>query len=88
MLERRPELAGKPFQPTDRNVASMFEESFCGMCLKDQLYRQGKGEGCEILMLAFLFELGDAAYPTEWVHDKEGSPTCTAFEPIAADGGT
>lgn len=54
---------------------------FCEQCTQNKFdYETGKGETCNILMLTMIRDFSDEDYPTEWVFDSEGCPTCTAFE--------
>ena len=36
-------------------------------------------KGCLIIADTFAFEITDPKYPKEWVYDKDGRPSCTAF---------
>ena len=39
------------------------------------------GQRCEINGLTMIYQVGEAEYPTEWQHGKDGQPCCTAFIP-------
>jgi hypothetical protein len=66
-----PQYAGKPYRPSNGTEGMIFEERFCDHCTK--------GFDCQIFINAFLFDIGDADYPEEWIYDQDGRPTCTAW---------
>lgn len=68
-----PEAAGKPYRPSNGTEGMMFEEEFCCRC------HVGIDE-CDIVVRAHAFSLRDSDYPSEWVYDADGRPTCTAFD--------
>jgi hypothetical protein len=65
----------------------MFMERWCDHCARDAAARNGKFEhGCRILAATFVFDVGDPAFPKEWIraaNDREwpGTARCTAFVP-------
>lgn len=71
-----PQCAGKPYRPSNGTEGMIFEESFCDRCVKDD----DEDNLCAIHTNALLFDIGDDDYPKEWVFDKDGRPTCTAFD--------
>jgi len=72
-----PEKAGQPYRPSNGTEGTMFEEMFCGQCIHDE-----GPHGCPLAALANAFDLDDAEFPRDkWVHDENGSPKCTDFEP-------
>lgn len=75
------EKTSKPYRPSNGIEGYIFEEEFCCRC---RHYKKVDTEtwDCDmnILNLASLHSVDDPHYPTEWVHDEDGNPTCTAFE--------
>ena len=80
----RRKVAGKPYRPANGTEGMIFDEHWCDSCTRDAKFRAGGFEvaedGCKILANTFVFDIDDPEYPTEWVHDADGHPTCTAFE--------
>ncbi len=76
-----PQCAGKPYRPSNGTEGEMFQEQFCYSC------RLGQDEDnpCDILTRSFAFSIGDADYPKEWVHDRNGRPTCIAFHDVLSE---
>ena len=79
-------LAGKPYQPSTGTEGACFFEAWCCHCARDKAMREGvdiddcdDNEKCELIANSMAFEPGQAGYPVEWIHDKEGVPCCTAF---------
>ncbi len=70
-----PECAGKPYRPSNGTEGEIFQEMFCYRCVHDE------GDGCEIVLLSWLYKIDEPKYPKEWVFDKEGCPTCIKFKP-------
>lgn len=79
-----PALSGKPYRPSNGMEGESFIGVFCQHCKRGEYERTGKNpeQACDILSRSFWNNVGDPEYPTEWVHDKKGRPTCTAFESI------
>jgi hypothetical protein len=68
-------LTGKPYRPSNGTEGDLFMAHLCQRCVAFA----DCGAECEIVMRAFAFDIDDADYPLEWMHDGEGWPTCTAF---------
>lgn len=60
----------KKYRPSNRAENRAFQRKFCCRCAKDT------DNICEILDNALE---QNTSYPTEWIYDKEGQPTCAAF---------
>lgn len=73
-----PQCAGEPYRPSNGTEGEMFCEQHCYSCR----YDQDEDDPCDILTRSFAFSLEDADYPMEWVYDREGRPTCTAFHDV------
>lgn len=76
-----PDQAGKPYRPSNGTEGEMFQEGLCHRCARDP---DTGGSMCEILLASMLFSIGDPGYPPEWVYDRTGRPTCTAFHDAAS----
>lgn len=82
-----PQCANKPYRPSNGTEGEMFCEQFCYLCRYDQY----EDDPCDILTRSLICSVGDADYPEEWLYDRNGRPTCTAFhdvmsaEPAAGD---
>ena len=72
-------FANKPYLPSNGTEGMVFDEAWCSRCKRDMAFRNGVGEGCPILAASF------RGQPKEWVHDKDGEPTCTAFAPMGGE---
>ena len=59
------------YRPSNETEGMFFTDQFCERCKK------GK---CEILALTMSLDVNDVGYPSEWIHDDNGKPTCTAFD--------
>lgn len=66
-----PQAAGKSYRPANGTEGEIFMGQYCYQC---RLYDE-----CEIWMDTMLYNKECPDYPKEWVFDKEGVPTCTAF---------
>lgn len=78
VLYQFPELAGKPFRPSNGTEGMIFEEHFCSQCIH-QNPDPTKGKNCDTACAAFCFDLKDKDYPKEWIYDSEGWPICTKW---------
>lgn len=76
-----PQCAGEPYRPSNGTEGEMFMEQFCYRCR----YDQDENDPCDILTRSLWLGLADADYPTEWVYDREGRPTCTAFHDVLSE---
>lgn len=69
----------RPFRPSNGTAGMEFEQRWCERCRWE--------DGCSILPLTLVLEVGDPGYPPEWVcgekWPRKGAPQpqCTAFEP-------
>ena len=79
--------AGKPYRPSNGEEGEGFRISFCIQCVRGGYERTGvlADKPCDILERSFWNKIDDPDYPTEWVYDQDGDPTCTAFEPVEDD---
>lgn len=82
----------QPWRPASYREGLNFTKSFCDRCRRDPRNsgkrdpEAGNSDLCNILLRTALHELGDPAYPKEWVSGgTSASATCTAFDPV--DGG-
>lgn len=73
------------YRPSNGTEGEGFMAVYCEECERDRLFREGRGEGCEILSRSLIFDIDDEAYPTEWQY-RDGRGTCTAFLPSAEPG--
>ncbi len=70
----------KPYRPSNGTEGMIFQEKFCDNCIHDKEWREKDKNPCQILSNTLMYERRDAEYPKEWVHDRAGKGTCTAFE--------
>ena len=72
---------GEPYQPSNGIEGMAFMDDFCDQCSRDEKYKetQAAEDGCGILVRTLVLSIGDPGYPTEWIYDGDGRPTCTAF---------
>jgi hypothetical protein len=70
-------VSAQPYRPSNSDEGLGFEHAWCNRCGHDREWREGGWEtgvgGCHILAAAY------ADQAAEWVYDKHGKPTCTAF---------
>lgn len=71
-------LSGKPYRPSNGTEGEIFQHNFCLNCIHENLESE---TWCEILTRTMYYKVTDASYPTEWIHNDEGEPTCTNFAP-------
>ena len=71
---------GESYRPANGTEGEIFMSHFCEKCKKDGYTDDTPEKGCQILAFSMAYEIGDPDYPAEWVYDKDGLPTCTAFE--------
>lgn len=76
-----PQCAGKPYRPSNGTEGEMFQEQFCYRCRNDQ----NDDDPCEILTATMFYTVNAPKYPKEWVYDKDGRPTCTAFHDVQSE---
>lgn len=62
------------YRPSNGTEGDVFQGRFCERCTK--------AETCDIPARSMAFDVTDAEYPREWVRDKAGNGTCTAFERV------
>jgi len=72
--------AGEKYRPANGTEGQIFEAKWCHKCKKS--FAIGDEEDCQIFARAFLFGTDDSEYPTEWIYDAQGKPTCTAFDHV------
>lgn len=82
--EAWPEMAGKPYRPGSGTEGMAFDEQWCDHCARDAAYRDAGDDAdpaiaCQILSDTFVYDIDDPNYPKEWVYDRNGCPSCTAF---------
>ena len=82
-VEPWPDMAGKPYRPGSGTEGIAFDEAWCDHCARDAAFRNDPdidpALGCQIIADTFAFDIKDPRYPKEWVHDRNGRPSCTAF---------
>lgn len=69
--EREP---GKVYQPSNATEFDAFYSQVCASCRHDDK------DDCEIIGYAMAFRPEDDLYPKEWIYNKDGRATCTAYE--------
>lgn len=62
------------YRPSNGTEGDIFKADFCQRCQRDA----DADAPCEILTNSMVFDINDAAYPSEWIKDERG-PRCTAF---------
>jgi len=67
---------GETYQPCNGSEGTAFIDHFCSKCGKDLQ------EDCDVLTATMILPSGDPNYPTEWVYNENGNPTCTAFDDV------
>ena len=65
---------GEAYEPSNATEFDAFYTAICASCRKDD------NEDCQIIMYAMGTSIGDENYPSEWIINKNGNPTCSAFE--------
>jgi hypothetical protein len=75
-------VTDRPYCPSNGSEGEGFEERFCNRCEREAEYRStGDGRtGCTILTAAYMFDMKEAEYPSEWITNEKGDSRCTAFE--------
>lgn len=78
---RHHDMAGKPYRPSTGSEGADFQARWCDLCSRDKAFREDPdfGESCPIVADTFAFDIADPRYPKEWIHDRDGRPSCTAF---------
>ena len=74
--------AGKRYRPSNGDEGERFQARWCADCRRDDFDDETGEGGCEILVRAFAFDVGDAEYPGEWQYGDDGQPVCTAFDDV------
>lgn len=72
-----PEMAGKPYEPSNGDEGRMFMERFCEMCIRED---RDAEIFCPISTDMLIGEQRE-----EWTHDERGRPVCTAYKPLTWD---
>lgn len=70
---------GDPYRPSNGTEGCMFESLWCEPCAMENYDPETNTGGCDILMRSLAFNLNDAEYPKEWIHNEYGQPCRTAF---------
>ena len=81
---RKAERAVQRYRPSNGTEGDAFIAAFCERCERDRAFREGTGDGCEILARTLVLDVDDPDYPTEWTYDTDEMPTCTAFVPLGS----
>lgn len=77
---RLKERAGQKYRPSNGSEGDMFMSRYCCTCVKDQAFREDRGDSCPIVAATFCYDEDDPLYPAEWVYGPDGQPTCLAYE--------
>jgi hypothetical protein len=80
LAERIRKSGDKSYRPSNGTEGDMFQALWCEQCKRDADFKDGEGEGCQIIAMTMCVDVDDPEYPKEWTHDSEGQPCCTAFE--------
>jgi len=75
----------RAYRPSNGTEGMIFQEEFCDQCSKDNPSLETGAGGCEIMFRSMCHDVDDPEYPTEWVYDDNGEPTCTAFSKRSED---
>lgn len=67
----------KSYIPSNGTEGMWFAEKFCEQCIHCNPDPSKKPQ-CDIMARAWLHGINDKEYPTEWVYDENGEPTCLA----------
>lgn len=65
------------WRPRSIDEAAWFQMSFCDQCVRDQAFREDRGDSCSIAAQGFGVAVG-LEPPPEWV-EEAGEVSCTAF---------
>jgi hypothetical protein len=76
-----PGTPGEPYQPPNGLTGAAFIDCWCNTCERDRAFREDRGDSCPIVADTMIYQPDDPEYPKEWVHDSDGVPICTAYEP-------
>ncbi len=79
-----PEHIGQPYRPGSGTEGMAFDEEWCEHCTRDKAYRDGGPDAdpaiaCQIIADTFAYDIDHPKYPKEWIYDRDGRPSCTAF---------
>jgi hypothetical protein len=66
------------FRPANGSHGEWFMEKFCYQCKHDN----PPDTMCQIIGNTMAHQIDDPEYPSEWIYDDNGHPTCTKFEPL------
>lgn len=71
-------MENRKYRPSNGTEGEGFIEHYCMNCIHCNPDPNGKKQ-CDILMRTFAFGVNDPNYPSEWIYDEKGSPTCTEW---------
>ena len=68
------------FKQSNSDQGSCFESDYCLNCRRYRRSKQTDDYYCRIRLYTFAYDIDDPEYPSEWIYQEDGSPTCTAFD--------
>ncbi len=74
-------MMSRKYRPSSGSEGLDFEAQFCWVCQREATFRETQDgtDACPIVRAAFMFEVTDKEYPTQWIEDESG-PRCIEFE--------
>ncbi|MGR9072803.1 MAG: hypothetical protein ACU833_07040 [Gammaproteobacteria bacterium] len=67
-----------PFRPSSGIEGENFIRQWCNRCRRNNIDRKTGMRGCRIQAATFIYHIGEAGYPDEWIVEN-GIPRCTGF---------
>lgn len=64
---------GDPYRPGNGTEGELFMDAWCANCVKFN------GGDCPIVAATLAFDIDEDGYPEEWVFNRKGRPSCTAY---------
>ena len=78
--ERLKPHAGKKWRPANGHEGDIFYTEYCSSCELDANGGEYAEDGCQIIPLTMIHDVGDDEYPVEWQISEHGQPECTAYK--------
>lgn len=80
----------RKYRPSNGTEGEYFMEAHCHQCIHERWIHHPDTTGddgkCQIINLTMGYGVNDPEYPSEWIYDAKGQPTCTKW--VKFDWGT
>lgn len=72
-------MSDRKYCPSNGTEGDWFISEYCMNCFHCDPNPDGKKQ-CMILCASMCYSVNDPKFPSEWIYNEEGKPTCTNFK--------